>query len=1149
MAEILPLASDVETRVGIVADEFTNRLNRGERPQVAEYLELHPDLAPVLAQVLPMLEAVRQCAPDEAARAEFAVATGDGRLGDFRIVREIGRGGMGIVYEAEQLSLRRRIALKVLPFAAVLDPRQLQRFKNEALAAAQLKHPHIVSVHGIGCERGVHHYAMEYIEGQTLAEVIAALRGEGGEDRRSKIEDRELFGGAAQAGAANDDRDSKIEDRVEEAALDYRSSIVDRRSSTACAALTTDGSTRNPSYVCAVAQLGRQVAEALDHAHQHGIIHRDVKPSNLMLDAQGKVQVTDFGLAHIEADVSLTMTGDVMGTLRYMSPESAAGGRERGIIDHRTDVYSLGVTLYELLTLRPPFLGEDRPELLQQIACEEPVRPRLINSHVPADLETIILKATEKSPADRYETARDLADDLGRFLENLPIKATRPTLWQRATKWSRRHSAAVWSAVAILLVATVALSVSTAWVIAERDAARRAEANERKQAALAKQREDEANRERRRAEESFRKTLEAVDQMLARVDDHSLSRFPGIELVRKQLLTDALAFYQQFLEQRGDDPKLRLEVAKAWYRVGLIEDRLGRISKGRAAMANAVAIVDALAREIPDDRQYLTLLADVYLKMGFADWAAWRLEDSDNEFHRALAACAQLQRMFPDEPEHRLKEAEIQHHMSLMYNHTGRRPEAINLARKVISTQRELLAECPQKCRNHVWWTHSLSHLAYMIVNEDLNGADQLLATAMALCESLVREDGGETSLGQEDDPELALAIVLLSRAESLGRHRQIAEQELVLRRGLAVLDRYIAAFPNLRLPRAIWGITQVALARALALSGRLDEAEAEYRKAWSAFKLYASQNADAEDWAWPLGFVNWTLATWLAGNGRIEEAIGVSREAVAILDGADPIAPKGSSRPLLRIALAIGSRCTLAELLHRAGRAPEAQAEWKIAVRDAEAHLRPETPPNVACYGHSLAYLALGDLQNYRRICQDYVEHRLDGENCFDRRWTLPVWTCVLGPDAVADYTPLIDLAREAVRRSPDNYSTELDLGAVLFRAGRFSKALEVLDRCERRENADRTTARFFLSMTHCALGDLDRAKYWFGQGAASMQKAQAAAQTEDGRALVWHWSAEMNLLHAEAARLLGIDIGSSIAQLDESAVTRPRGAVTESE
>jgi serine/threonine protein kinase len=265
---------------------------------------------------------------------------------------------------------------------------------------------------------------MQFIEGQTLAALLQQLR-------QSAVPEEKTTAysppdGAGQPNAA-----------TEPAA----------RQSTLAASISPKGR----DYFRRVAEWGEQAAEALDHAHQTGIVHRDVKPGNLMIDARGHLWVTDFGLAHVQqGEASLTMTGDLVGTLRYMSPEQALA--QRVLIDHRTDVYSLGVTLYELLTLEPAFAGNDRQEVLRQIAFEEPKPPRRRNRAVPAELETIMLKAMEKNPQDRYATAKDLADDLRRFLEDKPIRARRASWRQVARKWARRHQPVVGAAVAVLLV-------------------------------------------------------------------------------------------------------------------------------------------------------------------------------------------------------------------------------------------------------------------------------------------------------------------------------------------------------------------------------------------------------------------------------------------------------------------------------------------------------------------------------------------------------------------------------------------------------------------------------------------------------------------------------------------------------------------------
>ena len=290
-------STDRDQHVIDALDEYLAAQHAGQPIAREDFLARHPDLADELARYLDNLALLNE---DDDDAGEGIIG---GTLGDFRILREIGRGGMGVVYEAEQISLNRRVALKVLPFAAIFDDRQLQRFKNEAQAAAFLHHTNIVPVHAVGNERGVHYYAMQYIEGKSFAQIVEELR-------------------AAPA-----------------------------ESSLELSALTKDRSNQSTAYCRAIARLAIQAAEALDHAHQCGVVHRDVKPANLMLDGRAHVWITDFGLASFERNTGLTMTGDLIGTVRYMSPEQAMA--KRIPIDHRTDIYSLGATLYELLTLTP----------------------------------------------------------------------------------------------------------------------------------------------------------------------------------------------------------------------------------------------------------------------------------------------------------------------------------------------------------------------------------------------------------------------------------------------------------------------------------------------------------------------------------------------------------------------------------------------------------------------------------------------------------------------------------------------------------------------------------------------------------------------------------------------------------------------------
>jgi serine/threonine protein kinase len=522
-----------EARLNEALLAYVEARQTGREPDRNQLLATYPDLRHDLEEFFAGHDEVERLAAPLRKGAERDptpcshpkdVAQDIGQLGDFRLLREIGRGGMGVVYEAQQVSLRRRVALKVLPFAAALDPRQMQRFKNEALAAAHLRHEHIVPVHAVGEERGVHYYAMQLIEGQSLATLISKLKAPRPASLRTPESGPRLSPGGSTSPAA---------------------------------ALSTERSAGSRRYFDWVANVGRQAALALEHAHSVGIVHRDVKPANLLLDTHGHLWITDFGLAQVAGDAGLTLTGELVGTLRYASPEQVLA--RRGVVDHRSDVYSLGATLYELLALRPLFEGADRNELLRRIADDEPLPPRSLHPSVPRELETVVLKALGKEPSERYRTARELADDLQRFLENRPVLARRPTATEQLRKLARRHPSLVGAGLLVLVLLTVGSLVSALLIRSEqqrtKDEQHKAEGAYR----LERQRAEEA-------EARFRLARRSVDEMF-RISQEELADRPGLEGLRKRMLGSVLAFYQEFLEQRRDDAGARADLLDAKQRV------------------------------------------------------------------------------------------------------------------------------------------------------------------------------------------------------------------------------------------------------------------------------------------------------------------------------------------------------------------------------------------------------------------------------------------------------------------------------------------------------------------------------------------------------------------------------------------------------
>jgi len=525
----LAAGTSLSALVARAADDFLEQLDRGEQPEVTDFARRYPQIAGVLPQILPVLRMLQDFEP--ASNRLLSHITETGKLGDFRLVRELGQGGMGIVYEAEQISLARRVALKILPVNTGLHGKQLARFQIEAQVAAVLNHPHIVPIFAVGYDQGVHYHAMRLIEGPSVAELLR---------ERTQRHGR--------------------------------------------------GAAFNP---CDAAKMALQAAGALEHAHSLGILHRDIKPGNLLLDQRGHLWVSDFGLAHLQGVSDLTLTGDMLGTLKYMSPEQAAGGRT---IDPRTDVYALGATLYELLTGVPAFDAADRQELLRQIAFDEPLPLNQRDANIPRDLATIVIKAMAKEPAHRYGSAGDLCEDLGRFLTDRPILARRPSLAEKVSRWSRRHHR-VMVASAVLL-ALIALSLVGGMAVLWNE-------QQRSKAALST-----AQEARHREREALRFTFAASDQIASRA--LALVAAPDSKLSKqdRDFCRGAMEYYQQIAGRYRADSEMRRIAAAADHRVGFIRMILDEPGASDAYQ-RSLALYETLLAGSPRDpglRTELTLL-------------------------------------------------------------------------------------------------------------------------------------------------------------------------------------------------------------------------------------------------------------------------------------------------------------------------------------------------------------------------------------------------------------------------------------------------------------------------------------------------------------------------------------------------------------
>mgnify|MGYP001114403984 CR=1 FL=1 len=494
---------DDDERLGEAVEVYLELAERGEAPAAEVFAARYGDIEDDVRAALEGLELVNGLVGGASGSSGGGgpgrnLETGR-RIAGYRIVRELGRGGMGTVYEAVHVGLDRPVALKVLGTLAAPDSSARRRFLNEARVAAGLHHTHIVPVFDVGQVGGLCYYAMQRIQGSGLDRVVRWLRSERGAGGGRSSVDPSSRGGVSswrltRAAAVWLRSPSRPPWGRSAVAVEPAASVLDAddltpawglSESRSLLALSRSGGTSSSlaaraaeaveppfeppggsSYFRWAARVGMQAAEALAHAHQHGVIHRDVKPSNLLIDGEGSIWVADFGLARRLADPGLTHHEATLGTPRYMSPEQ---GRS-GVLDGRADVYSLGATLYELLTLRPPFDGATAAELLDQIAGREPAAPRSIDPRIPRDLETIVLKSLAKRPSDRYASALEQAADLARFLNREPVKARRISPVGRAWRVMRRHPgiSAVSTAACLIVLAVAGFAYHR--VVRERDA-------------------------------------------------------------------------------------------------------------------------------------------------------------------------------------------------------------------------------------------------------------------------------------------------------------------------------------------------------------------------------------------------------------------------------------------------------------------------------------------------------------------------------------------------------------------------------------------------------------------------------------------------------------------------------------------------------
>ncbi|MEZ6060334.1 MAG: protein kinase [Planctomycetaceae bacterium] len=495
-----------------------------------------------------------------------------GVFGNYVLLNEIARGGMGVVYRARQTTLNRVVALKMISCGELASREEVERFLGEARAAANLQHPNIVAIHEIGEQDGRHYFSMDFVEGASLAE------------------------------------------RIQEA----------------------------PLPAMTAARYMATVAEAMHFAHSKNIIHRDLKPSNILIDRSDQPRVTDFGLAkRLDTDSELTGVGVVIGSPSYMSPEQASGGQRK--VSAASDIYSMGATLYALLTGRPPFRAESAVQTLIQVTHSECVPPRLLNPAIPRSLEVICLKCLEKDAERRYRTAGDLAEDLRRFLAHQPILA-RPASWfERAGKWCRRKPALA----AVLAMLFLSVTLGAAGVVTQWRRAESALVEARQQRDRARESVVEAIRARNISETDLQHAMDAIDEYFVRISQNDLLNVAGMMPLRRELLTESTVLYEK-LYSAHQEVHVANHLSHVYQYLANINTDLGLPEQALAANLRSLELRQVSAAALPDSHAQLSALAVSYRNTGQSLERMGRSEEAATMFQEGDLLAKRLLRDHPE---------------------------------------------------------------------------------------------------------------------------------------------------------------------------------------------------------------------------------------------------------------------------------------------------------------------------------------------------------------------------------------------------------------------------------------------------------------------------------------------------------------------
>jgi serine/threonine protein kinase/tetratricopeptide (TPR) repeat protein len=939
-------------------------------------------------------------------------------------------GGIGQVWVAHDSAVGRDVALKELRSDRADNPAVWARFLEEAQITGQLEHPGIVPVYELGqhAESQRPFYTMRFIRGRTLSEAVKGYHRQRAAGQAGRLELRELLG--AFVGVCN----------------------------------------------------------AVAYAHSRGVIHRDLKGPNVVLGDFGEVMVLDWGLAKVlsgqgpqpgpgdgqaerpgpapsaavptppassastlppvsvekEASREETMHGQVLGTPGYMPPEQAEGRLD--LVDQRSDVYGLGAILYEILTGRPPFTGDDTPSLICQIIYDPPARPRQVVPATPLALEAVCLKALSKRPADRYASAGELAREVQRWLADEPVAAYREPLATRLGRWARRHKPAVAGAAVLLLTAVVALSASTVLISRE-------------------QRQTEVQRQR--AEVSFRQARQAVDEYFTKVSESKLLNVPGLQPLRKELLEAALKYYQQFLDQRGDDPTLHRDLSKTWFRVGLITNDVGAKPDALAAYQKARDQQEELLRDHPGDAQLQSDLAETCWHMGELERWSGQYAPALRSYQRSRDLRDQLVRAQPDIPAHQNALAKSYAGLGELYEFTDRSEEAVGAYRKARDLGETLVRQNPKNSQFQRDLADSCRRLGEVQMSLEQHAqALSSLDRAIELFGKLAQEkppypddqyhhgwSHAKKAACQRQLGDLSGAVLTCAQA------RDILEK---LARDNPTMTEYRNGVANSYLQL---GILQRA-------SGQLQESLRSFRQACEELEKVVHDHPT-------LSVYQLNLARSYPNLARAHALLGQPAETVRVYQRA-----RGHLEKLVR------EYPTIPEYEYELARGNWALGKFHVA--------GPKPDEASRCFQQALSHL--------EKLCQHYPD-RATFHNLL--AWYLA--TCPAAP--VRNATHAVESAKKAVALAPKVGNFVNTLGVAHYRAGDWKAAVTTLEQSTELRAGGTSEDFFFLAMAHWRLDQKDQAQKWYAKALEWMMKHNPEDE-------------ELTQFRAEAAALLGVPI-----------------------